>query len=165
MERLVRKWTSMQRTRRSTHSNYGTRVPYGGPLTQLALGLHTVARQRMQQQQSGCGTYQAEIVQRRERDPTTSQATRLPSPRPPPTRQQHPPTSLCTTAYGPRAVLQRGTPAWERFSTAAWGGSSNLETRRFGKKMNQLNIHSLDGFPAVIQNRSVTVIMFEYCTQ
>eukprot|EP01043_Picozoa_sp_COSAG02_P078234 COSAG02_NODE_17510_length_998_cov_4.814238_1_plen_73_part_10 len=32
--------------------------PHGGPLTQLALGLHTVARQRMQQQQSSCGTYQ-----------------------------------------------------------------------------------------------------------
>ena len=37
VERLVRQWTSMQRTRRST--------PKGGPLTQLALGLHTVAGQ------------------------------------------------------------------------------------------------------------------------
>ena len=37
MERLVLQWTSTQRTRRST--------PKGGPLTQLALGLHTVAGQ------------------------------------------------------------------------------------------------------------------------
>ena len=46
MERLVRQWTSTQRTRRST--------PKGGPLTQLALGLHTVAGQRIQQEWSVC---------------------------------------------------------------------------------------------------------------
>ena len=46
VERLVRQWTSMQRTRRST--------PKGGPLTQLALGLHTVAGQRIQQEWSVC---------------------------------------------------------------------------------------------------------------
>ena len=73
------------------------------------------------------------------RDRTASQATRLPSPRAPSTRQQHPPTSSCATAVGPQCTGGRD-------NVACRGGSSFLETREPGYIISRFNIQSWHGF-------------------